>query len=340
MTRPFALVLLLLVPTSGRSQTLGRGGPTGSIGDSAASAASVDSGLGSATVSPVPSSLQTVSLTASVVPSPTTVLLPSANSNIAPTALGPVVVPSASKSELKPETLAVRPAASKGAAAAALATQLVLEDHAGDDAADKTDAMREESSGFFDQARRYIKSFSPFGGNAVEPRPATFSNVQADPASYQSLTGRTLDLVDEYAAAGRLRLVDIKPGIEKTLKELPVKIVPGRYYVAVKTKDGLVVTDYPLQHGGHRKLTIELGLPAPRKLDTDGTPVGGVIFYDDGVVVSGQALRYPSSRNASDLARELKRMGFRIREKRAGPIRGPNSSPTGAFDARNIPLGL
>lgn len=169
---------------------------------------------------------------------------------------------------------------------------------------------------------------------------ATLENVARDPKAHQALTGTALARVDEMARSGRLRLVDVKPGSESTLRELPVRLVPGRYYVAVKTENGIVLTDYSLRHGGHRMLTMELGLPAPRKLDTPGTTVGGVIFYDDGVAVSGQALRYPSEQNAAELARALKGMGFRILEKRGGPIRGPNSSIPSEFDARNMPIGI
>lgn len=175
------------------------------------------------------------------------------------------------------------------------------------------------------------------GGSAER---ASLENVGRDPGSYQALTGTTLSRVEELAKSGRLRLVDVQPGDGSTLRDLPVRLVPGRYYVAVRTKNGIVLTDYSLRHGGHRMLTRELGLPAPRKLDTPGTSVGGAIFYDDGVSVSGQALRYPNEQNAADLARTLKSMGFRILEKRAGPIHGPNSSTPSSFDARNMPIGI
>jgi len=175
------------------------------------------------------------------------------------------------------------------------------------------------------------------GGSAER---ATLENVGRDPGSYQALTGTNLSRVEELANSGRLRLVDVQPGTGSSLRDLPVRLVPGRYYVAVRTKNGIVLTDYSLRHGGHRMLTRELGLPAPRKLDTPGTSVGGAIFYDDGVAVSGQALRYPSAENAADLARTLKSMGFRILDKRAGPIHGPNSSTPSSFDARNMPLGI
>ena len=176
--------------------------------------------------------------------------------------------------------------------------------------------------------------------NAVLPR-ATKESVAADPKSFTSLTGKTADRVNAMAESGRLKLVRVAPGMDNHLLEnLPVKPVPGRYYVVVKTKEGLVLSDYSLRHGGHRKLAAELGLPAPRKLDTEGTPAGGVVFYDDGVVVSGQSLRYPNQQSANDIARELKKMGFKILDKKAGPISGPNSTEKNPFDARNLPLGL
>ncbi len=176
------------------------------------------------------------------------------------------------------------------------------------------------------------------GGSSV-PR-ATYAAVQRDPRAFQVLTGNTRERVRRFAENGRLRLVEIGPGEKGTLRELPVDLVPGRYYVAAKDGRKLVLTDYPLRHGGHRKLTNELGLPAPRKLEVEGTTVGGVIFYDDGVVVSGQALRYPSDRNADGLARALEDMGFRVLRRHAGPASGPNSSPTQEFDMRNMPLGI
>ncbi|MES2962745.1 MAG: hypothetical protein V4760_02570, partial [Bdellovibrionota bacterium] len=101
----------------------------------------------------------------------------------------------------------------------------------------------------------------------------------------------------------------------------------------------LAITEYNSLHGGHTALARSVGVETLRKLDRPGNAGGGVVFYDDGVEVSGKMIRYPDGRNANDLARQLQRMGFRVRNKTADSVRETNppaeSRSSGAIHLMN-----
>lgn len=138
--------------------------------------------------------------------------------------------------------------------------------------------------------------------------------------------------VNRAVQSGQLQVVRIvrnESGPPTAVPINPPNVVPGRYYAAVRTQNGrIAIAEYDSVHGGHTALARAVGVPVLRRLDRDGQPAGGVIFDSSGVSISGKILRYPDPRNAADLSRHFRRMGFRIRVSTGGSIRETNPPAT------------
>lgn len=61
-----------------------------------------------------------------------------------------------------------------------------------------------------------------------------------------------------------------------------------------------------------------------QKLDREGAAAGGVIFTDDGALVSGKSVRYPDQDAANKIAAALKRAGIKVKFKTAEGIKELN----------------
>lgn len=151
------------------------------------------------------------------------------------------------------------------------------------------------------------------------------------PAAANAFAGMQ-SAVNRAVQSGRLQVVRIvrnPNGPPSAVPLNPPNIIPGRYYAAVRTQNGrIAIAEYDSLHGGHTALARAVGVPVLRKLDRDGQPAGGVIFENNGISVSGKILRYPDPRNAADLSRQFRQMGFRIRLSTGGSIRETNPPAT------------
>jgi len=169
------------------------------------------------------------------------------------------------------------------------------------------------------------KSRSAVGEGGVPP--ATPETVLGNQSLYQRLQTPMQSKVLKATATGKLKVFRVTRNAEGVngYELLEPKIVPGRYYSAVRLPDGsIAIGEFPNRNGIHSASARAFGYQIRELGNPNGIPGGGLIFYDDGVVVSGFCRNYPSKANMDALVKSLRQMGIPVREKVPGRVKGTN----------------